>query len=119
MFSRFSGSLLQRIPFHIGEGALECHMPIHITFSEKIRFSKNQKKKSIAVQISTFNLNYIMSHQFICKKPLPIYEFCLLYKVNLCDTIINEPLLNRNKCCIDSYESSFIQRYHNTQSVKH
>ena len=40
------------IPFHIGEGALECHLPIK--FSEQKRFrkseKKNKKKKQLQLQ---------------------------------------------------------------------
>ena len=39
MFSRFLVPYYSAIPFHVGEGALECQLPIK--FSEKIQ--KNQK----------------------------------------------------------------------------
>ena len=43
------------IPFHIGEGALECHLPIK--FSAQKRFRKIRRKKtSLAVQVCTFKV---------------------------------------------------------------
>ena len=36
------------IPFHIGEGALECHLPIK--FSEQKRFRKIRRKKKLQLQ---------------------------------------------------------------------